>query len=267
MESNQHLETKVNQIYIDTGNLLQSEQVKRQATLLPDEEAITGLNIAVGYWKSRNQLTTIENDSKLIISQCFGLPKEKIDPQLRENCKITVKLFIYDEIINLLDDALDFILKSLNTDYLDSLIIAIQSTGETKLTMDKIKRLWNCAEKIDLKQVRDIGLSDLDTPQLSELYQSAKLIKPSSNQINLESCCVIPSEMKEFAQNNNVKLLTHNDPKDFLADDKFRQLISSCGFDNPSKWSRFWIARYTSLQKHKGIVQNKGYILSAKKSS
>lgn len=253
-----HIEPSIGQIYIDSGNLLRVEEVKRQATLLPDEEVVTGLSIAVNAWRNK-KINHVVKDSKLIISKFSG--EDKIDPTTRENCKITIKLFIYSDICTLLEDALDFALEMLNTDYLDSLIIAIQSSDGTKLPMDKIKSIWKCTEKIGINKVKDFGMSDLDTDQLAELYQSAKQIKPSSNQINLESCCVIPPEMRDFAQNNNIKLLTHNDPRDFLSTEKFNQIISCCGIEDVQNWSRFWIARYTILQKHKGIVQNKGYIL------
>jgi len=37
-------------------------------------------------------------------------------------------------------------------------------------------------------------------------------VKPCINQVNLTTCCVIPQEMKDFAAENDIQLLTHNDP-------------------------------------------------------
>lgn len=38
-------------------------------------------------------------------------------------------------------------------------------------------------------------------------------VKPSSNQVNLASCCVMPPDLTAFAKEFNIQLLTHNDPK------------------------------------------------------
>lgn len=37
-------------------------------------------------------------------------------------------------------------------------------------------------------------------------------VKPSIIQINLSSCCVVPPALQEFTKQNDVQLLTHNDP-------------------------------------------------------
>lgn len=38
-------------------------------------------------------------------------------------------------------------------------------------------------------------------------------VKPSSNQVNLASCCVMPPDLTAFAKQFDIQLLTHNDPK------------------------------------------------------
>ena len=37
-------------------------------------------------------------------------------------------------------------------------------------------------------------------------------VKPSINQVNLDSCCVMPPELVEFAKECDIQLLTHSDP-------------------------------------------------------
>lgn len=44
------------------------------------------------------------------------------------------------------------------------------------------------------------------------LFHAMK-IKPSSNQVNLASCCVMPPDLTAFAKEFDIQLLTHNDPK------------------------------------------------------
>lgn len=38
-------------------------------------------------------------------------------------------------------------------------------------------------------------------------------VKPSSNQVNLASCCVMPPDLTAFAKEFDIQLLTHNDSK------------------------------------------------------
>lgn len=44
------------------------------------------------------------------------------------------------------------------------------------------------------------------------LYAEFLQVKPSINQVNLTTCCVIPPELTEFAKEHDIQLLTHCDP-------------------------------------------------------
>lgn len=48
---------------------------------------------------------------------------------------------------------------------------------------------------------------------LKFVLSHAMQIKPSSNQVNLASCCVMPPDLTAFAKEFDIQLLTHNDPK------------------------------------------------------
>lgn len=48
---------------------------------------------------------------------------------------------------------------------------------------------------------------------VGDLVASLVQVKPSSNQFNLASCCVMPPELTAFAKEFDIQLLTHNDPK------------------------------------------------------
>ena len=123
--------------------------------------------------------------------------------------------------------------------------------------------LLSCAVKnVREGKVRELGVSDLNTEQLRELYAWAEEIKPTTNQINLESCCVIPPEMNAFAQSKEIRLLTHNDPRDFLMIDKLHSLLANNGIADAEQWKRLWVARYTIMVTGKGIIQTKGYLVA-----
>ena len=42
-------------------------------------------------------------------------------------------------------------------------------------------------------------------------------VRPTTNQMNQASCCVIPPELKEFATENSVQLIAHSDPSGELS--------------------------------------------------
>lgn len=140
----------------------------------------------------------------------------KVAAEERPNLKVTVKVFTYSNECTVLTCALGVVRKQLGIDVIDSLVISLPPNGN-KFTFDDIQPIWSCAEKI-VKQskVKDVGVSDLDTEQLKKLFEWAQEVKPSANQINLDACCVIPPEMKAFAQANDIKLLSHNDPRGLI---------------------------------------------------
>lgn len=59
------------------------------------------------------------------------------------------------------------------------------------------------------------------------LYQ----VKPSSNQVNLASCCVMPPDLTAFAKEFDIQLLTHNDPKGEI---QFLFFVSQMGLKGSS---------------------------------
>ena len=118
------------------------------------------------------------------------------------------------------------------------------------------KDLWNEMEHlVETGKVSSLGVSDIDTSHFIELHQTAQ-IKPEAIQINLESCCVVPPELALFTRENNIQLLTHNDPQDILPDQALQKIIGCPVQVN-------WVARYQTLLRCRGIIQNKGYIISS----
>lgn len=139
----------------------------------------------------------------------------------RSKLKLSVKLFLFPEMFNhgethlqsITNEAFESICKILNVTYIDNLILSVQ-TNETDQVIPKLKSVWNSYESLIMKEnkkILSLGSSDLDGDQLRELFESSQ-IKPSSSQINLDSCCDIPADLSSFAKNNSIQLLTHNDP-------------------------------------------------------
>lgn len=125
------------------------------------------------------------------------------------------------------------------------MIIAPPSLPEGEAqTLTHLQPLWEELESlVQSQKIAAIGTSDLDKTLLEQLYNWAQVcnecvfcdkqctmdlksdfyfkfvlfhamqIKPSSNQVNLASCCVMPPDLTAFAKEFDIQLLTHNDPK------------------------------------------------------
>ncbi|OTF80089.1 hypothetical protein BLA29_007783 [Euroglyphus maynei] len=135
--------------------------------------------------------------------------------------------------------------------------------------LSELKSFWTIYETfVSNEKVRQLGTSDLNFTQLSDLHGWAKRIKPSSTQINLHTCCDIPADLSAFAKENSIQLLTHNDPVDnFLPIERLQQLFKTKNASCPllaeiPTLKRKWIARYTFVLPGQGVVLTKGYMLS-----
>ena len=118
--------------------------------------------------------------------------------------------------------------------------------------------LWKEMERsVDEGKALSLGISDIETNPFIQLHEKAR-IKPEAIQINLESCCVVPPELALFARENNTQLLTHNDPRNILSDEEFQTICSASTMITVN-----WTVRYQTLLRCRGIIQNKGYIISA----
>lgn len=162
----------------------------------------------------------------------------------RGNIKIGAKVFLNSAEPELLREALNNLLTVLNVNDLDNLILAYHpahnhnkaengttngsqnggtalasslpkdgvltwGNGDTAVT--DLKELWRTLESYaDNNRIRQLGIADLDTDTLADLYASCR-IKPAIAQINLSACCVVPPEMQEFCAKHDIQLLTHSD--------------------------------------------------------
>ena len=92
------------------------------------------------------------------------------------------------------------------------------------------------------------------------------------------------SEVVEYAEENNIELLTHSDPEDMLAAVNAPEIMSSLFHDDLSRfdnstsnndagdlhndlpvvaapnWRFQWLARYQCVVKCRGVIRSKGYI-------
>ncbi|KAJ0065125.1 hypothetical protein NL108_005603, partial [Boleophthalmus pectinirostris] len=139
---------------------------------------------------------------------------DAITPEEREELKVSAKLFLCESDESSIKEAVKMACQTLAVSQLDSVIIAPPGPpeGDTQ-TLAHLQPVWEELEAlVQNHQIAAIGTSDLDKDLLEQLYNWAQ-IKPSSNQVNLASCCVMPPDLTAFAKEFDIQLLTHNDSK------------------------------------------------------
>ena len=129
---------------------------------------------------------------------------------------MNIKVFLFNNDKNELEHAIQFVKEELAIKSIDQLALSF-TPDEQQTNLQLIKPLWSVLENKSENELIEFGVSDLSTSELTDLFNGATSIKPFFNQINLDSCCTIPPEMSDFAKLNNIRLLTHNDPRGKLA--------------------------------------------------
>jgi len=201
---------------------------------------------------------------------CVGGGKSK-----REELEIRAKLFLQDFDSDSATDAIEAVLKHIGTSHMDSLHVAVPAvasgaigiSSETKeheedywRRLKQFKDLWATVESIaDQGKITSIGLCDVETETLQQIHDGAGKVKPSSITVNLRSCCVVPDDMSEFAKTNNLKLLTHSDPEIMLDEATLEREVSG------EKFAPDFIVRYQIMDKERGVLKDKRYIVRLKR--
>lgn len=248
-------------IIINTGNIISSKELKKKATQSPSEEVCDSVSGAFNTW-----LKTEKVDLASSSVFCNNFTEDKSEKLDRADLKISVKIFLGNYSCKALKTSISQVMQVLEIDMIDSLILSMPaSRNNEQFNLDDMKPFWNELENFVREgKIITIGVSDLDTGELAELYNWTE-IKPSVNQVNLESCCVMPTEMIAFAKENDIQLLTHNDPKVLLSNEMLEKILEA-GVRDPTNWRMDWIVRYAVVVKCRGIIQNKGYLLCTVKT-
>ncbi|XP_054713827.1 glutamate--cysteine ligase regulatory subunit-like [Uloborus diversus] len=228
----------------------------------PSEEVFDSVHGTLHPWIQGTDEKTLKDKNSVY---CFNEAQlTKVDKEDRVNLKVSVKVFLENFECEDLKSSLMQVMDDLDVSCIDSMILSVPQLE--KFDLNDIKPLWTELERwVQEEKLLTIGISDLDTDQLAELYHWTQ-VKPSVNQVNLESCCVMPPEMTAFAKDNDIQLFTHNDPKVLLPREMLLKILEPA-VSEPEKWKADWIVRYSVLVKTRGIIQNKGYTICFSKKS
>lgn len=138
-------------------------------------------------------------------------------------------------------------------------------------------KTWTAAEKLHAKGIiNKLGVSEFGKERLAEFLKHVH-VRPSVDQINVRDCCTVPRSLIEYAKQEHIQLLTHNDCTNILPVGTVRELLgqgkAGAGLlaDQGSKQSAGlagdvepqWVVKYTAVVKDRGVVEYKGYFAVA----
>lgn len=251
---------------LHTGNLVNRSRLKKKCPGSPSEELHDCIQATLSDWFSTTQPPSENFPDTLDCS--IPQATDAITPEEREEVKVSVKLFLCESLQSSITDAVEMACRTLAVSQLDSVIIAppgpLESDGQT---LADLQPAWEELETLVRSQrIAAIGTSDLDKDLLEQLYNWAQ-VKPSSNQVNLASCCVMPPDLTAFAKEFDIQLLTHNDPKELMSAATFKEALKEGAQElNIADWRLEWVLRYSIIVKSRGIIKSKGYLVSARKA-
>lgn len=254
-------------LHLQTGNLLNWGRLRKKCPSTHSEELRDCIQKTLNEWSSQISPDLIREFPDVL--ECtVSHALEKINPDEREEMKVSAKLFIVgSNSSSSTRSAVDMACSVLGVAQLDSVIIASPPIEDgVNLSLEHLQPYWEELENlVQSKKIVAIGTSDLDKTQLEQLYQWAQ-VKPNSNQVNLASCCVMPPDLTAFAKKFDIQLLTHNDPKELLSEASFQEALQESIPDiEAQEWVPLWLLRYSVIVKSRGIIKSKGYILQAKR--
>uniref|UniRef100_A0A3P8WY64 GCS light chain n=1 Tax=Cynoglossus semilaevis TaxID=244447 RepID=A0A3P8WY64_CYNSE len=246
--------THAKTLRLHTGNLVNRSRLRKKCPGSPSEE--------VGLIKIITLMTYFSVMQGFHDTLDCSIPQvtDAITPEEREEVKVSGLSSLYS--------GLSYLgCQTLAVSQLDSVIIAPTVLPEGDgLTLAHLQPAWEELESlVRSQQIAAIGTSDLDKDLLEQLYNWAQ-VKPSSNQVNLASCCVMPPDLTAFAKGFDIQLLTHSDPKELMSAATFQQALQEGAQDlNVTNWRLEWVLRYSIIVKSRGIIKSKGYLVSARK--
>ncbi|XP_066946067.1 glutamate--cysteine ligase regulatory subunit [Macrobrachium rosenbergii] len=245
---------KVRKIVLTTNNILEMEELIRKAGQTTTEELRGSIKTTLNNWDGCKD--DAENGEVLRIQR-------SINNQPSEDgswTKTTVKLFLSNNESSQVEDAIKTVITGLQLPRIDTVIVTPPDVSDDA-TLQYLEPVWRALEEaVANGTVVDIGLADVSARLFMELYEWAE-VKPSTVQVSLSSCCMVPPELNSFAQQHDVQVLTHSDPAEIVDEDIVSTITSRLGLQG-GQCQIEWIARHRTIQQCFGLVRDKAYTLA-----
>ncbi|KAL1933446.1 hypothetical protein VTP01DRAFT_7536 [Rhizomucor pusillus] len=195
----------------------------------------------------------------------------RIAPDDRDDVEVTAKLFYLDNLETLyqasyIESAVSHLQKLLGVQEIDTFILSFKNSPTSSLLKTAWKRLEQQRESGRLIR---LGVAEFSYEELDAILSDPSItVKPVVNQINVDQCCKMPSQLIELAKRHNVELLHNGDCSDFLSSETFTDLLrQNQVVDGTTTVAPRFVLKYHVFVKCRSVVADKGYIVVGDASS
>ncbi|CAL4107287.1 unnamed protein product, partial [Meganyctiphanes norvegica] len=262
-------------IILNTGNLLELDDIIKRGANTTAEELISLVKYHIASWQN-SEIRTEYDDFMCVISlkdekslyndpsgfqNILSMPgsegKTKII-SMETGFKVYKALFITKDASSFVIEKKSRVRSDLSLKCIDSVILVPPDVSDY-VDVDMVAPAWKALEEaVNEGQILSIGIADVGAKLLENLYNWAQ-VKPSSVQVNVSSCCVVPKELSAFAEQNDVQVLTHNDPPEIIDEEVVSTISSRLGVTDPKV---DWIVRHRIIQQCFALVHSKGWTVA-----
>ncbi|KAK9712287.1 hypothetical protein K7432_007221 [Basidiobolus ranarum] len=267
----------IKECLVYSGNLMKAgaSGIRNSALRRSQEELISSLDEAL-------QVFLQEHGS------CFYIPESdyleipdtrhmsQLDQEDLDDLEVSVKLFYLPDTTgtsrfpaSYISESLEYIKRHLGVNHVHDYVLAFpgsNSQEDSGEDMSDIIPPWNEIEHFYKEGViKSLGVSEFSTGELERLSKKVQ-IAPQINHIDLASSSGLPTDMAAYAKVHNIKLLTHQDSSDILPAESFNALLAKhkiVSSVEEAKLTPRWVLKYSSVIRNRGVITNKGYIVSA----
>uniref|UniRef100_F1L958 GCS light chain n=2 Tax=Ascaris TaxID=6251 RepID=F1L958_ASCSU len=266
MESKAYNKSELRVFRLNTGNINSCGELKRRACKDSAEELVAALQIELNK----------RDDLHFANDQTISLAAMETNNYPRNDLKITLKVFMSSSDFSQVTDCLNATKSLLGVESIEQLIMSFNNfEPESEDSEDKELKNWvenviSVWEKIEALvkngEISTVGVADFDLNHLKALYDGAE-IKPRIAHFNIAGCCSVPKDLQDYARENDIQLLTHNDPKPFVTADGLKDICNNekyplCDHDYKPSWA----SRYTVWVRGRSIIAAKGYMVQFERS-
>lgn len=258
-------------IILNTGNVLELDDVIKKGSNTAADELKSSVKTTLNSWtgsesQQKGDICINRTNNVDIVNgedKCVGVHQvNNVDGSGgvdgKGGLKVTIKLFLSDNTDEFVKAAVETVLRDLSLKCIDSVILVPPDVSDY-VDVDMVAPAWKALEEaVREGQILSIGIADIGAKLLEDLYNWAQ-VKPSAVQVNISSCCIVPQELSAFAQQNDVQVLTHNDPNEIIDEEVVTTISSRLGVTDCKV---DWIVRHRIIQQCFALVHSKGWTVA-----
>lgn len=259
---------------MSTGNVISMRRTRRRAGQSGTTELVCALDHMLDIYKPEEDVKWSGGNSESVMMgvpcQCYSV---SLGGEERQPLNITLKLFTDSISATELSSAIYTALSELSVARVEAIVLSLLTDssdgGEGDADLPQVQQtlvsLWGVLERFQKEGVvQHLGVSDLPQSVFEAMFSNDQVcVKPSLIQINLNNCCSVPEDLRNFCRVRNVQILTHNDAQEILPEAVLTSVLRGrVTLPCPEQWRLRWSLRYLVMVQHTGVIKNKGYIVN-----